>query len=258
MKNVKKWLAVATLSLVCASSFAFGATAITSAETVITPKTVNEVSITMKPGASVRMATAYEELGIRYAFTMSETDYIALLANEGATGAYKDVSFGVFVAPKYYYDIHAIDNEENLNTYYCWNGEQEGKEEILNLVSQEMLVNEEVAGERIFYGAVVDMLPENLLTEYIGIGYVKYTTNATDTAESETHYRFVTQNDNVRSMVYVAQLAIDAGKDTDGVTVIFAKNVQRIPAQLRLRGDGRARGAFLPHAPPRRLRRLPP
>jgi hypothetical protein len=218
MKNVKKWLAVATLSLACASSFAFGATAITSAETVITPKTVNEVSITMKHGASVRIAKTYKELGIRYSFAMPEEDYTALLANEGETGAYKDVSFGVFVAPKYYYDIHAIDNEENLNTYYCWNGEQEGKEEILNLVGQEMLVNEEVAGERIFYGAVVNMLPENLLTEYIGIGYVKYTTNATDTTESETHYRFVTQNDNVRSMVYVAQLAIADGKDTqDGL-----------------------------------------
>ena len=176
---------------------------------------IDTVSAQMEYGASVRMPSAgssYDQIGIRFSMTMSDADYSKLKQETGEDKTYSETAFGIFVAPKSYYDIHKIDDETSLTTYYYWNAQDEtaDKARILNLES-ETLNKSALTETRRFDGAVVNMLADNLLKEYIGIGYIRYVENG------ETHYKFAEQNDNVRSMVYVAQHAIEAGEDTNGL-----------------------------------------
>lgn len=177
---------------------------------------INSVAVTMDKGASVRLpANAnYSDIGIRYTYFVSENDYDAL-QNAG----YESLAYGVFIAPEYYNKKHAINDETSLNAYYYWgNAEaQSGKAFILNVEKTE-LAKDLVHGYR-FDGAVVKMLEENLLTEYIGVGYIKYTVNG------ETHYKFAESNDNARSMVYIAQRYIEDKGATQALNAYFNDTV---------------------------------
>ncbi len=177
--------------------------------------TIDNVSdLKMDVGASVRIGVAGEEstaenCGIRFSFSLSEASYTAL------TAKYTDLKYGIFVAPSNYNDeTHRIDSESNLSTYYYWKvGEADGKivydktdisgkKRIICLEGNEMKIGGTDGNYR-FYGSVVNMLAANVSRDYVGIGYIKYT------IDGETHYKFATANNNVRSMEYVARAAYE-------------------------------------------------
>ena len=177
--------------------------------------TIDNVSdLKMDVGASVRIGVAGEEstaenCGIRFSFSLSEASYTAL------TAKYTDLKYGIFVAPSNYNDeTHRIDSESNLSTYYYWKvGEADGKivydktdisgkKRIICLEGNEMKIGGTDGNYR-FYGSVVNMLAANVSRDYVGIGYIKYT------VDGETHYKFATANNNVRSMEYVARAAYE-------------------------------------------------
>lgn len=217
MKTKKKSSIIRLAGVALAAVICSGIAAVSSLTVKADNTDINAITATMDKGASVRLpANAnYSDIGIRYTYFVSENDYAAL-QNAG----YGSLAYGVFIAPNYYNEKHAINDETSLNAYYYWgNAEaQNGKAFILNVEKTE-LAKDLVHGYR-FDGAVVNMLKENLLTEYIGVGYIKYTVNG------ETHYKFADSNDNARSMVYIAQRYIeDKGDNAQALNTYFNDTV---------------------------------
>lgn len=212
MKTKKKSSIIRLAGVALAAVICSGIAAVSSLTVKADNIDINAITATMDKGASVRLpANAnYNDIGIRYTYFVSENDYAAL-KNAG----YESLAYGVFIAPNYYNEKHAINDETSLNAYYYWgNAEaQNGKAFILNVEKTE-LAKDLVHGYR-FDGAVVNMLEENLLTEYIGVGYIKYTVNG------ETHYKFAESNDNARSMVYIAQRYIEDKGATQALNAYF-------------------------------------
>lgn len=217
MKTKKKSSIIRLAGVALAAVICSGIAAVSSLTVKADNTDINAITATMDKGAAVRLpANAnYSDIGIRYTYFVSENDYAAL-QNAG----YGSLAYGVFIAPNYYNEKHAINDETSLNAYYYWgNAEaQNGKAFILNVEKTE-LAKDLVHGYR-FDGAVVNMLKENLLTEYIGVGYIKYTKNG------ETHYKFAESNDNARSMVYIAQRYIeDKGDNAQALNEYFNDTV---------------------------------
>ena len=178
-------------------------------------------SFAMAEGASVKNdpENDAEKSGLRFGVTMSETQYDGLMASV-ENGTYDSVEFGVFLLPKSYNDTYKVrDYAFGESAKYNWavrdaeTGEWEytaeaGKVRITKLSGTEMRYNEDL-DSMVFWGTIINVLPENMGLEMLGVGYMAYT------VDDVTSYVFTAEADevnNVRSMAYVAQGAIDAGE----------------------------------------------
>lgn len=213
MKNKKTFIArLATVSLAAVVSAGIAAFLPIS---VKADGDISSVKATMKVGASVKIADEYANRGMKYTYYVSESDYQIL-------SGYEDVVYGVFIAPSYYNEWKAIADENNIKSVYTWGDDDtQGKVKILNAYTNTLTKDDE-NGYR-FEGGVVNMLEKNLLTEYIGVGYIKYT------ADGESHYIFAENNageNNIRSMVYVAQRHLEAHPDADGLDEYLTEDVK--------------------------------
>lgn len=171
---------------------------------------ISSVKATMDLGASVRLPdnAQYSDIGIKYTYFVSADDYNVVKT------AYPDAKFGVFIAPADWHAVKPINDATNLSTYYTWGeNKDDTKAYILNVEKSE-LAQDAKNGYR-FDGAVVNMKTNNLLREYVGIGYIKYGDN----------YIFATPNDNARSMVYIAQRHIAANGETEALKAYFNDTV---------------------------------
>ena len=193
-----------------------------NADGEVTPITANQLgnNFYMTEGAWVRMADDYENLGMRFQLNMDAETYKAFTANTD----YTNVSYGVLIAPIDYHKYVPLDDETNLANKYNWkvNGElafeTTGRKEIINLSTPAMLENEQDASLMTFYASVVNMKTENLTREYVGVGYVRYDADENGDGEAETHYEFAKfDNSYARSMTYIAQQAIENGKDVNNL-----------------------------------------
>ncbi len=187
-------------------------------------------SFAMEDGAAIyvgdtQSANAKEGNGIRWHVTMDATQYAAL-----ATSGYTDIKFGILVAPEEGYDL----TEENVfsdSAIYDWAEKDENgkyvysgsKTRIANFYTDELFEPEDVdnASYVEFYGALTNLkdgadegeedTTNNLSRMFQAKGYIEYKDNGV------TKYVFVGDDDNVRSMAYVAQLAI-ADEEEDAPT----------------------------------------
>lgn len=215
--------------LLAMASIAVGAGAATSlsafAEVAASKTSLENVTLTMRQGASVRIPTASAnetafnaQAGLRYEIQMSKDNYEAVVASEGI-----NVRFGVLIAPESYHTAHALNVESNLTgetAVYNWAEPsvedpskwsytpEEGKKQIVNLDTTSMAISED-SSKYVWRASLVDVLPENITRKFIGIGYVY------DKANDK--YYFAEENDNARSMSYVAQMhmqTIDKNSET--------------------------------------------
>lgn len=210
-------------SLLAGVCFAGGMVCVNAnADGDVTPITANQLgdNFYMTEGAWVRMANTYKDLGMRFQLNMNAETYKAFTANTD----YTNVSYGVLIAPIDYHKYVPLDDETNLANKYNWkvNGElafeTTGRKEIINLSTPAMLENEHDASLMTFYASVVNMKKENLTREYIGVGYVRYDADENSDGEAETHYEFAKfENSYARSMAYIAQQAIENGKDVNNL-----------------------------------------
>ncbi len=214
--------------LLAMASIAVGAGAATSlsafAEDAASKTSLENVTLTMRQGASVRIPTASAnetafnaQAGLRYEIQMSKDNYEAVVASEG-----NNVRFGVLIAPESYHTAHALNVESNLTgetAVYNWAvpsvedpskwsyTPEEGKKQIVNLDTNSMAISED-SSKYVWRASLVDVLPENITRKFIGIGYVY------DKANDK--YYFAEENDNARSMSYVAQMHMQTiGADTE-------------------------------------------
>ncbi len=183
--------------------------------------TLSTVTMTMRKGASIRVSG---ELGLRFSFTMPKSQYDDLLTKVGEDKEYTDLYFGMLIAPVTYTDTEGYEfSYENLfgtTPKYDWADKDGNYTEhtgapyrIINLYGSDFMADlaeeDKVEGEsqdplKVFSGSVINMKPQNLLTDYNGIGYACVTL-----PNGQVEYKLATPNDNERSVVYVAQKAID-------------------------------------------------
>jgi len=167
--------------------------------------TVDNANVTMVAGASARISDdGYN--GLRYTMTTSATDYQGLKATYGA-----NVSFGILIAPKAYDDANELNaanvfGEEAVYDWAEWDEATEtyvysgNKTRIINLSSATMKAAENDENTYVLYGAIANLKAENITKEFVGVGYIAYGDGET------TNYKFLADNDNTRSMAYVAQV----------------------------------------------------
>lgn len=226
MTTSKKYMA-GLLFAACLTASAVGLATIK--EVAADPATTSPYStLALEDGASVRIADTKKDAGIRFHLTLSKTEYETLT---GANSPYTDVSFGVLIAPEDYLIEGKELNAANVfgiggTKIYGWaekdaNGnwlEYTGSEvQIVNFNTTTMTLKD---GEYSFYGALVNILDgtndaatNNVSREFRGVGYMLYTEGG------EEKVALVGDDDNVRSIAYVAQKAIEAGKITDPTDV---------------------------------------
>ena len=157
----------------------------------------------MEDGASVRFGSAGN--GLRFTMQIRADAFDA------------NATYGILIAPEDGYTL----TEENVfgaNAIYNWavkdeNGNwkytaEENKTQIVNLVTEGFNDDTvEIDGVKVavkeFYGSLINMDEANIGREFRGVGYIRTGT------EGNYSYTLVGDSDNVRSMAYVAQLAIE-------------------------------------------------
>ena len=204
------------LAIACLATAAVGAIAIQETSANATSTTPYS-TLALEDGASVRYATTKEEMGLRFKLTMSKAQY------EAINNYYTNVSFGILIAPNDYLSEGHELNAANVfgiggTQIYGW-AEPDGnggwneytgsKVEIVNFSTTELTVSADDANLYEFNGALVDIMgtdtadsTNNIDREFCGKGYMLYTDGTTQ----KVH--IVGDEDNVRSMAYVAQKAI--------------------------------------------------
>ena len=214
MKTKQKNLLIVILSVFFAISLLFGIgvkKAFASSDSVL-----DSVTFTMQSGASVRKN---EPTGLRFRSLLPKADYNKLTASVGDDKAYASVTFGMLIAPEDYTAKNAL-NEENVfgeNAVYTFDDSDSGKLKILNLYDNEM--HETQDGEMSFTGILTNVKSVNYNRRFVGVGYIK----AVDQSRN-AFYKFAAANDNARSVIEVAQSALENGEtDTDGVLADFTK-----------------------------------
>lgn len=213
MIKTKNIIAGLALTLAFGAGAALTSNVVTAAadELGVAPIAVsNLTSLTMDSGASVRCDDAYATSGIRYTFTLDKSEYDAL--NEYG---YDEITYGVFIAPEYYHQKYALNEQKNVTGIYYWKQDDgtfnvtntAGKIRIGNAYGSQMQLKDDKT--MVYTGSIVNMRNENLKADYIGVGYVKAVKGA------ETVYKFATLNDNVRSVATVAKAAYNANNATN-------------------------------------------
>ncbi len=216
MKTKQKNLWIVILSVFFAISLLFGIgvkKAFAASDSVL-----DSVSFTMQNGASVRKD---EPTGLRFRSLLSKEDYNKLTENVGEGKDDTSLTFGILIAPQDYAEKKEL-NEANVfgeNAVYTFdeNDTDSEKLKILNLYDNEM--HETADGVMSFTGILTNVKSVNYNRRFVGVGYIK----AVD-KNGKAAYKFASANDNARSVIEVAQAAIEKGEnDTDGVLADFTK-----------------------------------
>ncbi len=221
MKRMSKKLVIslAALSATALVGGGFGVVTNASANTSVTAETV---SFTMAEGASARLKDDGHN-GLRYAIEMNETQYGSLMEMVGEGKTYTEMTFGVLIAPATYETAYGDLNAANVfgiggTAIYDWAVQNAAGEWEYTAADKTRIANFSTAGltpstaegkEDVvtYYGSLTDILPANLTREFVGVGYMQYVENGA------TKVRFATENDNVRSIAYVASKAANSDED---------------------------------------------
>lgn len=197
-----------------------------SVSAAATTKTVDQVSLVMKNGASVRYASSATDSGIRFSVNLSKADYLGLEANEG--NVYSSVSYGMIIMPYSYLATYGELTEENLfsdSAKYDWaqwngsewvySGDNSTKKRVICLSYGEMDVDKDDANYYVFSGSMSGIQNENLARDFVGRGYIQAVKTDGTTEYVMADYTENSVHNNVRSIVEVAEKALADENVTD-------------------------------------------
>ncbi len=204
----EKTLKVLSAGAVLCAAFAFGALTYTANADGETEAVTNPYgNLMLETGASVRYADTAAEMGFSYRLKMPKADYEAVKDN-GAV-------YGIYLAPQDYYAEHPFNSAKEIEQYYDTENETPaaGKAKLYDYQG----IMGEIDGDTenvYFRGSLLGVLDgsdgtNNLTRDFRAVGYVKYQTET----DGEYTYYFVqatNEEDNIRSMAYVAEKAIVA------------------------------------------------
>ena len=173
----------------------------------------------IEEGASVRVnGSSYEENGLRYTIGMEKAMYEMVMAeNSGFT----DVTFGVLIAPassKYNLTPETVFGLNGGKVQYDWAVEDKNgnlvykgdgtKTRIINIQTDKLFnVKDRTGEDYYFHGSIINVNKNNLTREFQGKGYVRYKQNGVENCI------MLGNETNVRSIVYVSQLAVEANSE---------------------------------------------
>ena len=222
MKKISiKKIAMSVLGLVFAFVTVFACINISTpaiAQDAIDPVAVENVNIQMEDGASVRVADD-GVYGLKFTATISAKDYLGLLANTD----YSFVEFGMFIMPYDYVATYGDLTEANLfgdsavydwatweNDEWVYNGE---KTQIIKIYAYDLKETENGAYE--IAGSVANIKEENIARNFVARAYVQ----ADDTVKLANYYNGE-QGNNVNSIAYVAQKAVQAFEGNESFSAL--------------------------------------
>ncbi|MBQ4054049.1 MAG: hypothetical protein IJD33_06890, partial [Clostridia bacterium] len=173
----------------------------------------------IEEGASVRVnGSTYAENGLRYTIGMEKAVYDSVMAENSG---YTDITFGVLIAPassKYNLTPESVFGLNGGTVKYDWAVEDENgnltyngdgtKTRIINIQTDKLFDVKDRDGEDYyFHGSVINVNKNNLTREFQGKGYVRFKYNGVDGCI------MLGNETNVRSIVYVSQLAVEANSE---------------------------------------------
>ena len=209
MKTMKK-LVCGALSLASICAFGLGLALTASAEDTTT---IEATAFEMKYGASVRTA---DPAGIRFTALVGADVYAEVTEAENK-------SFGMFIVPDSYMDEY----ETYIETKPAYKGKfyeyfSEQKKMINFTYEPDQLISQD--GGYVMRGAITDVLFENLTRKFVGVAYVKTTT------ENSVSYEYAdfTRANNARSIAYVSSAAINVGKGTSALEDYLKKSAYNL------------------------------
>lgn len=231
MTNIKnKLLSIAVCFLMLVTMFGLG---VSFNQTSAVPVNAETISVEtdgdfwLVPGARIRYA-GDGVTGISYRFQIKESTYQANKTQ------YAAVKYGILIAPKDGYDL-SYENVFGANAKYDWaTKDADGnyvyngtKTRIVNLEASALksdvaVVNGEKTGVRYFNGNMINIKEANLLREFQAKAYFAYSTDGVSFTYVD---RIVGNESNVRSIAYVAQMAL-LDNSADAPTAEQAKLLQ--------------------------------
>ena len=173
-----------------------------------------KTGIHLEPGASIRLKENEQTSGIRYTMKWSCNEYNEFMKNVGEGKQYKEVQFGILLAPQYYHDALPL-NEENVfgkEAKYAWATKNNdgsftydaeanaGKYQIMNFYYDKMYVDADDANYMSIKGSNVWV--KDVTMDFTAVGYYKTVSQA----DNSVDYTFTADNGNTRSVAYVASL----------------------------------------------------
>lgn len=241
-KKFKRNLGIITLAVLGSVACSFGVMGLktASAETAF-----DTAKIEMIKGASVRyyaQNTTTAESGIRFSSAITSEDYTALEAmeTEGVS-----VSYGMLIAPYSYFKDYGEFTPATVfgvggEKIYTWEGEtvEEGATytEIAHVTYDTLTMSTQKGYENCYElkGSLINIKEENLTKEFMGRGYIKYQTAEGVSYKFADYYEDSVEN-NARSIVYVSQLAIDAGDAAaDWVSLNYVSKATALPTKYTI------------------------
>lgn len=236
MKNKKNILcgafAVLALSL-AGGSLAFNANADEGV------KTLDNISIDMVKGASMRIGSAEEDnsettTGLRFTMKVSKAEYDAVDKTQ-----YDSIEWGMLIAPVEYVTEYPLDTDRVFGknaVYYAPESEEEaipeGKKAVikvsesrLTLASDAHLPIDDAENYYVFSGYMHSIKAENLTRGFVGRGYVKYTIGD-NVQYILANYAEKNVENNTRSAYYVAAkyVAENEGTAAEYVKTTYLEN----------------------------------
>ncbi|MBE5752168.1 MAG: hypothetical protein E7357_07140 [Clostridiales bacterium] len=225
MKKAKK-STYFLLAFLATASLAGGVGALaTSVDTAADGEVFSNTEIVMRDGASVRYnlnvtgEEAYNENGIRFTAFIPTATYNSLEKLEETDGV--QVSYGMLIAPYSYYGTYGEFTEatvfgKNGTKKYTWTGDTaqaENATQIVNITYDDLQASK-VEGKEAYHeinGSLKKIHENNIDREFVARGYICYTNGET------VEYKFADYTggdkmNNVRSIAYVAQKAIEANE----------------------------------------------
>ena len=195
--TTKKLAAILSLAVVCA-----GALGVASLNQATADTAVNPDCFEMVEGASIRLAS--DKNGIRFTTKFGSNVYQNIMQREAGT----DVRVGAYIVPADYLDKQgAYESGAQIGEY---DKLLYKKDACFFDSTDDTIENKLYQDGDYYYGyaALTNLLFENLGKDFVGIGYIAWTTDGVTT------YEFIENEETVvRSAAYVA--SAHYGKETD-------------------------------------------
>ncbi len=190
-------------------------------------------SFVMDDKAEMLLRANAEESGVRFLATMTHSDYVALMANEGPEKTYKDISFGMVIFPADYEDdyfgvnfttLFSDDEDAKKYDWATWDGSEwkyDGENgangsdvRIMNFTSDELiLTSPEENPYYALHGTIKNIFPDNYAREFVGRAYVSYTAQDDTVSYEWAAWAGNDASNNTCSVAYLAQTALATPED---------------------------------------------
>ncbi len=208
--------------------------------------TAESVGLVMDKGAGVRLGTSDGNNGIRFVLTMDKTEYNALMEKVGTDegDVYSDISFGMIITKASYVTDAKDLTVENLfgeKAVFEWKPAgadenwtvSEGKTLVVNQTFGYLGTAEDYDNDFVGFASLVQLHDYNLTQEFIGRGYMKYTEKDGSVNYRMADYYENVRANNVRSMAYVAQKALEDPKMAENVETLKSLYINHSAVQAK-------------------------